>query len=80
MADAANLTYLAGLAIATGLVIYGGLQILRQREKNEVADDVVPRQLRGFFFLILGSVILSLSTSMAQGRFNLADLIYSTRP
>lgn len=80
MSDKANLTYLAGLAVSAGLVIYGGLQILRKRESGESSDEVLSRQLRGFFFLILGSVVLSLATSMAQGSFSLANLIYSTRP
>jgi hypothetical protein len=75
-----NLTYLAGVAIAAGLTVYGAVQVLKAREKDESPTDVTSRQLRGFFYLILASALLAFVQNLAVGGFSLADLIYSTRP
>jgi len=76
----ANITNLAGLAVSAGLVIYAAVQILKARQKDETASDVTARQLRGFFFLILASALLSATGALASGNLTLADLIFSTRP
>lgn len=75
MSSNGKLIYYAGLAISSGLVAYGGYQILKKRQKDEAASDVTARQLRGFFYLILASLILSFFQMLAAGNVNLANLV-----
>lgn len=76
----ANLANIAGLVVSAGLAVYAAKLILGAREKDESASDVTARQLRGFFFLILASALLSAIGALTSGQLTLADLIYSVRP
>jgi hypothetical protein len=80
MSEPSKLTYLAGLAISVGLVAAGAYMILRERQKDETEAQVVPRQLRGFFFLILGSLILSVGSNLASGSLDISQIVKGLRP
>ena len=75
----ANMINVAGLLASASLVVYAAMQILKAKQKDESASDVNARQLRGFFFLILASALLSATGALAAGNLSLANLIYSTR-
>lgn len=80
MSDMGNLTYLAGLAVSSGLVIWGLMQIFKGPQPGETELARISRQIQGFALLILGAAILGMATQMSMGSVSIADLIRSVRP
>lgn len=80
MSDMGNLTYLAGLAVSAGLVVWGLMQVFKGPQPGETELGRISRQIQGFVLLILGAAVLSLATQMSMGSVSVADLIRSVRP
>lgn len=63
----AKLCFLLILAVSVALVIYGFAMVLKKQEAHEQEVDVVPRQLRGFGYLILAQLVLVLGAALCVG-------------
>lgn len=66
--DGAQLCYIIVLVAAVILVVYGFMDLLKKREKDEHSDtQVISRQIRGFAFIMLGQVVLVLGAMLCFG-------------
>lgn len=80
MSDIGNLSYLAGLAVSAGLVVWGLMEIFKGRQAGESGSDQISRQIRGAALLLVASMILAFAGQLSSGSLNIADLIRSSRP
>jgi hypothetical protein len=67
MQTSQQLCFIATLAVALGLVIYGLMQIFKKEQASENDVQVVQRQIRGFAYLILAQVVMAAGMSLCSG-------------
>ena len=66
--DATQICYIVTLAVAIGFFIWGFMELLKKRQPNEKDTvDVISRQIRGFAFLMLTSVVLIFGAWVCYG-------------
>ncbi|MFW5895636.1 MAG: hypothetical protein ACOCT9_02710 [archaeon] len=66
--DGTQLCYIIVLVAAVILVVWGFMELLRQRQKDEHTEtQVISRQIRGFAFIMLGQVVLVLGAMLCFG-------------
>jgi hypothetical protein len=75
MSSSTQLCYLAAIVVAVGLVVWGLFDILKPKQKGESDASVTQRQLRGFGYLVLAQIVISIGVAVcpevtgAVGRF-----------
>lgn len=67
MSGEASLCYILVLSAALACVIYGFMELLRQKQASESDMGVVQRQLRGFGYLMLSHVVLIAGLAVCVG-------------
>jgi hypothetical protein len=66
--DATKVCYLITIVVSIGFIIYGFMELLKDRQHNEPTEvSVISRQIRGFAFLMLAQVILVLGAMICYG-------------
>ena len=66
--DGAQLCYLLVIIVAIGFLIWGFMDLLKRRQPNEKSTtDVISRQIRGFAFMMLSTVVLLLGGAICFG-------------
>ncbi len=66
--DGTQLCYLLVVIVSIGFLVWGFMDLLRQKlpsEKDRV--DVISRQLRGFAFILVSQVVLVLGSAVCFG-------------
>lgn len=69
----ANLCYLLATAVAFGIFVYGLVQVLKKRDDYTGATA---EQLKGFGWILVASVVLSLGSSVCNGMFGMPTSNY----
>ena len=67
MPDSGQLCYVVSLLVSVVFLIYGFILLLKKQQQNEDGTSVIQRQIRGFAFLLLSPIILSLGLSLCYG-------------
>jgi len=61
-----NLCLIVALAVALVCALYGFMDMLKKKCSSESELGVIQRQLRGFAYLILAPVLLSIGVGLCQ--------------
>ena len=75
MSSSTQLCYLVAIIAAVGLAVWGLFDILKSKQKGESDASITHRQLRGFGYLVLAQIVITIGVAMctevtgAMGKF-----------
>jgi len=63
-----SICYILAIFVSVALAVYGLLDILKQKQADELTElEVISRQIRGFGLLVLAQVVLMIGGATCAG-------------